>query len=114
MITPLLSFMFNILGDRTDFVLTADQPVGNYWMRAYCESIKTNVLAVVRYEGAANELPPEPEGAIAGSGIVSFELKSFKKIASQSETLTVSIATIEEQPNFTKRETKFSRKSVRM
>ena len=76
--------MFNILGDRTDFVLTADQAVGNYWMRAYCRSVKANVLAVVRYEGAADELPLEPEETIAGSGIVSVELKSFyQKIASQ-------------------------------
>ena len=69
-----------ILGERHDFVLAADQAVGNYWLRAYCKDIKTNVLAVVRYEGATEELPLEPEGTIASSGTVSREssLKSIK------------------------------------
>ena len=69
-----------ILGERHDFVLAADQTVGNYWLRAYCKDIKANVLAVVRYEGAAEELPLEPEDTIASSGTVSRErfLKSRK------------------------------------
>ena len=52
-------------------MLTADQTVGSYWLRAYCKDIKANVLAVVRYKGATEELPLEPEETIASSGTVS-------------------------------------------
>ena len=58
------------VGERYDIVLSADQPVGNYWMRAYCNKVKFNILAVVRYEGAPVELPREPEDTRSISGRV--------------------------------------------
>ena len=57
-------------------MLRANQAVGNYWMRAYCKDVGFNVLAVVRYEGAAEELPKEPEDAISKAGTVSVRIRT--------------------------------------
>ncbi|XP_072045930.1 uncharacterized protein [Amphiura filiformis] len=54
-------------GERYDFVLTADQDIGNYWFRAqvasnrifYCRNGPQEELAILRYEGAPEEDPEE-------------------------------------------------------
>ena len=55
-------------GERYDFVLHADQVVGNYWIRARglndCVGKKTHQAAILRYEGA-----PETDPA----GVVDYE-----------------------------------------
>ena len=53
---------FNIFaGERFDFVLHANQPVGNYWVRARgmadCVVKKVRQVAILRYNGAAEEPP---------------------------------------------------------
>ncbi|XP_041354915.1 laccase-5-like [Gigantopelta aegis] len=49
-------------GERFDFVLEANQTVGNYWLRARglndCTGKKTNQAAILRYEGADETDPP--------------------------------------------------------
>jgi iron transport multicopper oxidase len=47
------------VGERYDVIVTADQPMGNYWIRAKTlEEDKENyALAVLRYQGAPKELP---------------------------------------------------------
>lgn len=53
------SFIINA-GERFDFILSANQTVGNYWMRAKTleSNRNTSVEAIVRYEGASEtDLP---------------------------------------------------------
>ncbi len=50
--------MLWILGERYDFILDANQPVGNYWLRAW-SSACAPAVAIIRYEGAPEE---DPEG----------------------------------------------------
>ncbi|XP_072044923.1 uncharacterized protein [Amphiura filiformis] len=60
-------------GERFDFVLTADQDVGNYWFRVqvsrgfFCRNGLQEELAILRYEGAPQEDPGDrasPEGGL--------------------------------------------------
>lgn len=58
---------FNIFaGERFDFVLNADQPIGNYWMRvrgmADCGVKKAHQQAILRYNGASETEPTSPVG----------------------------------------------------
>ena len=51
-------------GERYDFVLTADQNVGNYWFRLFttdpaCPGIVQEEFAILRYDGAPEEELPE-------------------------------------------------------
>ena len=45
-------------GQRFDIVFDADQPVGNYWLRAmwqvqdFAMALPNNTLGIIRYEGA--------------------------------------------------------------
>lgn len=52
------SFIINV-GERYDFVLTTDKPIGNYWIRAITlESDRNHTTeAVLRYSGAPDEDP---------------------------------------------------------
>ena len=67
--------IISFTGERFDFVLSADQPVDNYWFRAEgqadCGFHPTNIIAVVRYEGATDALPSDPENYERKSGVVS-------------------------------------------
>ena len=69
-------------GERYDIILTANQPVGNYWMRGHfvgdCSLLKFNLLAVIRYDGAPDVLPPEPEDFKPNSGVVCFQLLTIR------------------------------------
>ena len=62
----------------------ADQPVGNYWMRGHflddCILLKFNLLAVIRYDGAPDVLPPEPEDFKPNSGVVSFQFLTSRHL----------------------------------
>ncbi|XP_033637829.1 laccase-4-like [Asterias rubens] len=61
---PTLTDAFIIYGgERYDFVLHADAPIGNYWMRVkgLADCRYNQELAVVRYEGAPKEDPIEDE-----------------------------------------------------
>ncbi len=65
-----------IVGERLDFVMTADQPVDNYWLRLFeaavpsmctdITDIKTRphygvqAQAIIRYEGAPEAEPSKP------------------------------------------------------
>ncbi|XP_038051142.1 laccase-1-like [Patiria miniata] len=53
-------------GERFDFILDANQPVGKYWMRVravgFCTGANVQALAAVVYDGAAGE-PVTPEGS---------------------------------------------------
>ncbi|XP_070173598.1 uncharacterized protein [Littorina saxatilis] len=66
-VEPMQVDSFNIFaGERYDFILTADQPVNNYWIKvrglADCDEkfkhAKTN--AILRYQGAPLEQPTQP------------------------------------------------------
>ena len=51
-------------GERYDFVLTADQDVGNYWFRLFttdpgCPRVVKEEFAILRYNGAPKEEPSE-------------------------------------------------------
>ena len=53
-------------GERFDFVLhTTTGNITNYWIRVYslptCMLAKTHQEAIIRYEGAPDDLPPEAE-----------------------------------------------------
>ncbi|XP_071494140.1 uncharacterized protein [Diadema antillarum] len=50
-------------GERFDFVLDANEVPGNYWLRVkgLADAKFVQELAVIRYEGAPNEDPREPE-----------------------------------------------------
>ena len=84
-------------GERYDFVLTANQEIGNYWFRIYtddhgCPFAVKEQLAILRYEGAPegnpkneflrkeglllNPLPWEPSFK-DDSGINTMDLKSL-------------------------------------
>ena len=69
-------------GERYDFVLTADKPVDNYWLRVLgigdCEASKANGRAVLRYQGAAQE-EPSADPNTQRDGIVSV-LESFPNV----------------------------------
>ena len=62
-------------GERFDFVLTADQEVGNYWVRVSSEDPACvvpgvpNEFAILRYEGAPNEEPGESFSTILDNGL---------------------------------------------
>ncbi len=53
-------------GERYDFVLTADQEVGNYWFRVrvaegfWCRNGLKEDYAILHYEGADEAQPEEP------------------------------------------------------
>ncbi|KAJ9592226.1 hypothetical protein L9F63_001227, partial [Diploptera punctata] len=51
-------------GERVDFVLTADQPVSNYWLQVStaedCDSSVIKGSAILRYEGARDSEPVLP------------------------------------------------------
>ena len=61
-------------GERYDFILTADQDVGNYWFRLYtddrgCPFAVKEEFAVLRYEGAPEEDPPVSFSGIIPDGL---------------------------------------------
>jgi hypothetical protein len=51
-----------LTGERTDFVLTADQPVANYWLHVNtaedCDSSTIEGAAILRYDGAPESSEP--------------------------------------------------------
>lgn len=51
-----------LTGERADFVLTADQPVANYWLHVNtaedCGTSTIEGAAVLRYEGAPESSEP--------------------------------------------------------
>ncbi|KAF8131812.1 laccase [Boletus edulis] len=54
-------------GQRYSVVVSADQPVGNYWIRALSNTPNATFdggqsMAILRYEGAAHEDPTSPPG----------------------------------------------------
>ncbi|XP_023707484.1 laccase-4 isoform X2 [Cryptotermes secundus] len=62
-------------GERTDFVLTADQPVSNYWLHVSaaedCDSSTVRGAAILRYEGApegSEPISPTESSLELGSG----------------------------------------------
>ena len=61
-------------GTRFDFVLNADQSIGNFWLRVLgigdCEGAKANGMAIVRYN-QADFKEPDTDPAIDDNGIVS-------------------------------------------
>ena len=60
-------------GERFDFVLTADQEVGNYWVRVFTEDPACmhvpDEFAILRYEGAPNEEPSDSFSTIPENGL---------------------------------------------
>ena len=62
-------------GERYDFVLNANQPVGNYWVYAVglwdCRKSGLIVNAILRYNGAPDEDPEGDPSKLDASGIVS-------------------------------------------
>ncbi|XP_067668418.1 uncharacterized protein [Haliotis asinina] len=62
---PVVVSSFNVFpGERYDFVLNADKPVGNYWIRARglidCEKDKARQVAILRYDTAPETEPSAP------------------------------------------------------
>ena len=53
-------------GERFDFVLTANNTVGNYWMKvkglADCSVKSAKQTAILRYDGSPEEDPTGPAG----------------------------------------------------
>jgi hypothetical protein len=51
-----------LAGERTDVVLTADQPVANYWLHVNtaedCDSSTIEGAAILRYDGAPENSEP--------------------------------------------------------
>jgi hypothetical protein len=51
-----------LTGERTDFVLTADQPAANYWLHVStaeeCDTSAIQGAAILRYDGAPESLEP--------------------------------------------------------
>ncbi|XP_021934112.1 laccase-1-like [Zootermopsis nevadensis] len=54
-------------GERTDFVLTSDQPVASYWLNVltadHCENSAIKGAAILKYEGAPEGAEPVVQGA---------------------------------------------------
>lgn len=69
-------------GERYDIVLSADQAVANYWIRArglgLCQYTLAFQQAIVHYQGASIETPNEPSGYWSGekTGKVKYLLQS--------------------------------------
>lgn len=91
-------------GERFDFVLNADQPIGNYWIRLKglmdCDERFTSAfqVAILHYDGAANEEPTgdlgyqhEPQG---------IQLNAMNQGPGHVDSLT--IAEINALPNYDK------------
>ena len=53
-------------GERFDFVLSANNSVGNYWVKVKgigeCREKSTKQTAILRYDGSPEEDPKEPAG----------------------------------------------------
>ena len=63
--------MKSLLGERYDYILRADRPIANYWLKLKSVSAKCgDGYAIVRYAGAP-EADPEEDQTVARDGIVS-------------------------------------------
>ena len=80
--------MPSIPGERYDFVITADQPVGAYWMQVRglgeCGEARAQQLAIVRYaRGPYQPRSPAPTYDVGlPQGIVSSKFTSTSTIPS--------------------------------
>lgn len=70
-------------GERYDFVLTADQKEGNYWIKlqglAECQVNKGHGYAILHYNGFEGDLRPDsdPTDFSTQDGVVSSVVLSF-------------------------------------
>ena len=61
------------MGERIDYILTADQPVANYWIRM--ETADGSIWrAILRYEGASDGEPLEPTSPPPNSQVLKARL----------------------------------------
>lgn len=99
-----VAFLITYAGERWDFVVHANQPVGNYFIRARglmdCDERFTSSfqMAVLHYQGAPDEDPPgRPSYNLTRSGLA---LNSLNKGYGQNGTTTVAeMKSIEHRTN---------------
>ena len=63
--------IFFFSGERYDYILRADQSIGNYWLKAVSLMVCGPGYAIIRYEGAPDDANPEADPTEPRDGIVS-------------------------------------------
>ena len=99
------TFLVTYAGERWDFIINANQEVGNYFIRARglmdCDERFTSSfqMAVLHYHGAPEEAPrgDKPSYKLSREGLI---LNALNKPYGQPDTLTVAeMKTVEKRPN---------------
>ncbi|XP_018332567.1 laccase-2 [Agrilus planipennis] len=80
-------------GERWDFVLNADQPVGLYWIKfkglLFCSQLKSYQVAVLQYEGASDTDIPSDKVGYSNAQNKGLQVNSLDKVPGSKNSITL-------------------------